>query len=271
MEGTTILGADGAVTAIIITFSDELKRSLRNRFVAFCYGSERASEEVQDDGYYSIESTVEEFFSRFDTKKSETQIGMIGELLMHLLHPHTHADLLGAAVYFNKEERNIKKGFDLSFLETEPDAVWYGEVKSGAVRQDQSADAKSHALLMHGARDLHDKLINHERSRWDSALLDADLTLASAEARSVKKLLRTDSVTLKGGAEIVRRAFLGSVTFHNHQESALTDDGTRASMSSIVKGNKFNEVRVLAIQHVDMDDITAFIREGLVVDDANAG
>lgn len=260
-EGTTITATNRTATVVIVEFSDELKRSLRDRFAAFCYGAAKASE---DDEYYSFARTVKVFVTNFDTKGETTQVGMIGELLVHLLHPSTHADLLAAAIYFNKEERNVKKGFDLSFLDTSPDSVWYGEVKTGQVSVNQHAESKSHELLMLAARDLHNKLTTPQRSRWDSAIIDADLTLASAESSTVKKLLRTDALELEKGSPITRRAFLGAVTLHDHDHCRLSDGATLRTADSIKKGGKFDDVRVLAIQYRDAADIVAFLREGLL-------
>jgi len=260
VEGTTISGADRAITVVIVEFSDELKTALRDHFAAFCYGAVQAGE---DDEYYSFARTVEVFLTNFDAKGETTKLGMVGELLMHLLHPATHSDLLGAAIYFNKEERNVKKGFDLSFLEAEAEAVWYGEVKTGRVSTDQSAQEKSHALLMLAARDLHDKLTKSQRSRWDSAIIDADLALASSEASTVKKLLRADALALEMGGAITRRAFLGALTLHDHEHCQLSDEATQISAAAIAKGEKFHDVRILAMQHRNESDMLTFLREGL--------
>ncbi|MCT9821126.1 hypothetical protein N3K63_12640 [Microbacterium sp. W1N] len=265
MRGTTATRNGNAATVLIVEFSDELKDELRARFTAFCYGAERVQE---DNDYYSIEATVSEFLTRFDSKPDETKIGMVGELLMHLLHPTTYADLLSAAVYFNKEDRSIKKGFDLSFLQQSPDTVWYGEVKSGELGALASADDKLHALFLHAARDLHEKLTTPQRSRWDAALLDADLTLASGHAATVKQLLRSDTRALEDGASISRRAFLGSVVLHDIDASAISQDGTDRSMSSIAGSAKFQDVKLLAIQHVGIQEIVSFIRTQMVRADA---
>ena len=261
MEGTTISGTDRAITVIIVDFSDEMKNSLRQQFAAFCYGSIRAGE---DDEYYSFARTVEVFLTNFDSKAETTQLGMVGELLMHLMHPATHSDLLGAAIYFNKEERNVKKGFDLSFLEAEVGSIWYGEVKTGRVAEAQRAEAKSHDLLMLAARDLHDKLTRSQQSRWDSAISDADLTLASAEADTVKNLLRTDVLTLEKGTPITRRGFLGALTLHDHEHCQISDEATLRTAATIDAAGKFHDVRILAIQHRDESDILTFLRDGLV-------
>jgi hypothetical protein len=261
VEGTTISGADRAITVIVTEFSDEIKAALKDHFAAFCYGAVKASE---DDAYYSFSRTVDVFLTNFDSKSKKTQLGMIGELFMHLLHPVTHSDLLSAAIYFNKEERNVKKGFDLSFLESEVDSIWYGEVKTGRVKKDQLAEAKSHDLLMLAARDLHDKLTTSQQSRWDSAIIDADLTLKSPQANTVKKLLRTDVIALEQATPITRRAFLGALTLHDHEHCHISEAGTARSATSITAGGKFHDVRILAIQHLDESDILTFLRDGLI-------
>lgn len=261
MEDVSVWLDDDIAVVVVHTLSDEIREGLRVRLSGFCYGAAAVDADLD---FYSFENTIEQFLERFDSKTVETQVGMIGELLVHLLMPSTHPALTSSAVFFNKEERSIKKGFDLTFHEGDGKAIWYGEVKSGGVGV-ESADTKAGVLLKKAASDLADKLgSGAHRSRWESALIDADLTLQSAHASTVKALLRSDASTLKSGSSISRNAVLASAVFHDAEHCVLTAVETRKAVDAIVKGAKFDKVRMLVIQKTAMNHVVEFLRTELV-------
>lgn len=192
---------------------------------------------------------------------------MAGELLVHLVFPGEHFDLTSGGIFFNKEEKNIKKGFDLMFLEGTSSGVWYGEVKSGETSSDpdsdseHSTDGKVHSLLMEAARDLASKLrADAPRSRWDSAIIDASLALTSGEADTMKKLLRRDSQVVQAEGQLPANAMLAGVVFHNYEHCEVTEGQVRATATSIAESGKFARVRVVAAQQNVYDGLISFLR-----------
>lgn len=254
------LVADADVGVVIVDFiSDEMKSTLRSNLASYCYGAVRIEE---DSTFYSFGSTMLQFIQRFDSKARTVRLGMAGELLIHMLVGEIQFPIASAGIFFNKEERNIKKGFDLTFLEPGSSAVWYGEVKSGET--EGTANDKVHALLTTAANDLVQKLRpGAPRSRWESALLDADLTLQSVEARTMKTLLRADATTFGNGSTPPLNAVLAGVVFHATDHCCIDEDQVRTSAAALVDAAKFRRIKVIAAQQTVFDELVAYIRTEL--------
>lgn len=201
---------DGQLIVITIDrLSEELVEHIRGCLVAVCRGPAAA------DGVpgWDYKSTVRELNTRLRSKSRDIQVGMIGELLTHVLAPLIIPHLSQASVYFNKEERLHKKGFDMTFLEDATSRLWYCEVKSGEIGTLNVAK-KSVQLLKAAANDLIEKLTNTERaSLWDAAINDAMLVLHDPTLKKAKQLLSTDSDDAQRGADWERHAILTAGVF----------------------------------------------------------
>ena len=251
---------DGGVALVLVdVVSDELGEQLRERLSAYCYGAANVDE---DADYYSFEQTIEELLVRYESKPSATRIGMAGELLVHVLVSHTHPEMTSSAVFLNKEERSIKKGFDLTFHTAEGGAVWYGEVKSGLVKDPQSADEKSAALLKTAAADVADKLgKGAQRSRWDSAVADAYLTLEGAHAASAKALLRNDATEVAAGSLTTKNVVVAAVVMHEIDHCEISGDTVRKVASALNSAGRFSNVAVLVAQQHEIETLIDHLRE----------
>jgi len=246
------------VSALIVDrISDEMKGLIQARLSDYCYGAIRV---LEDSTYYSFEKTVEQFLERFESKHRTTQIGMAGELLVHLLMPMAHPALTNVSVYFNKEERSIKKGFDLTFFHEDTQAVWYSEVKSGEP-SNESADSKASSLMMTAASDLASKMTaGSPRSRWESAQLDAGLALTSAKATTVKTLLRRDATLVNDGNDLLVNAVLAVTVFHDSAHCEIDEAVVIQSAKRIAQTKRFQNLRVIAAQQSVFDEIIQFLR-----------
>lgn len=248
-------------TALVIveSISDEFREHLRERLAAFCYGAVLVDE---DASYYSFERTISEFLVRYETKAPATKIGMAGELIVHVLMPHAHPDLSSSAVFLNKEERSIKKGFDLTFHAPKSDALWYGEVKSGEVADGQSADEKSATLLKLAAADIADKLgPGAERSRWDSAIYDAGATLESSQAHTAKALLRSDVSSALDGKKYDKNVVLAAAVLHALDHCRISPEALGDTVDGLNSSGRFSKMAVLAVQQDEIESVIEFLRE----------
>jgi hypothetical protein len=244
---------------VLESLSDEFNDHLQSVLASFCYGAQTAGEDAE---YYSVSRTIEEFFRRYDSKPIRTRIGMAGELVVHLFMPHAHPDLLSAAVFFNKEERSIKKGFDLTFRSAVHGDVWYGEVKSGEASGGQTADEKAKDLLETASSDLKGKLgPKATQSHWDSAIVDAGLTLASGQAATMKRLLRSDHQALRAGKAIVKRAVLAATVMHPCDHCRVSEAAATWFAAAARTAERFSEVRVLVVQQPELETVIAQLRE----------
>lgn len=264
IEGIRLHEAGSTALVVVESVSDKFKMHLRERLAAFCYGAVEAAE---DTTYYSFEKTVKEFLDRYEKKPDSTKIGMAGELIVHVLMPHTHPELSSSAVFFNKEERSIKKGFDLTFHAADGQSIWYGEVKSGEVNERQTADEKSASLLKLAARDLSAMLgPGAERSRWDSAMIDAGLTLESAQAKTAKALLRSDVSFATAGDGYTKNVVLASAVMHALDHCQVSDAELHSTVAGLNIDARFSSMCVLVVQQEEIESIISFLRE--VVADA---
>lgn len=266
VQGITVVTTGESVAILVHELSDELKSLVRDRLAGICYGS---ADIVEDPEYYSFEKTVEEFLKRYDTKPDSTKIGMAGELIIHSLMPEHHVDLVNTSILFNKEERSIKKGFDLTFTTLSMDELWYGEVKSGRVakpkpgKEVQSASAKLEQLVATAAGDIHGKLTKQRnRSWWDSAMTDAGKVLQTDDAKSIKKLLRAHSGNATAGEDGFN-VLLGAVVMHESLLDKITLEASAAASKKVTDSQKFRRAKLLVVQQETAELLIDFIRTGL--------
>lgn len=261
MKGLKTVSANDASVIILESVSDEIRAALKLRLSEYCYGRVKAGE---DPDYYSFDLTVDEFFKLYDTKPDKTRLGLAGELISHLLIPHSHEQLESACVYLNKEEQNVKKGFDLTFRDRDDGGLWYGEVKTGRVRKSITADKKVRELVSTAEHGLHAMFTSDvRRKRWDAAIFDADSALQSSDASSVKSLLRADFKTVNAGYAVKVNALLCAVVMHPLDLSQISSDMGAELIESVSGRARFDRLRLLLIQQADLEVLVSVLRDSL--------
>lgn len=257
MQGVEEIAVGRGHLVVVHDLSDELKDHISAHLTAICHGKALSDE---DPAYYSLKRTLTEFLARIETKPWETQLGMLGELLTHVLAPIRFPEVTLSSVYFNKEERNVKKGFDLTFARSDWSEVWYCEVKSGEL-QHGTPEEKIRALLGTAVRDLREKLSDAERrSLWDSAVDDATKVLASAEARSVRDLLRADWVSAEEGRDWDKFGLVSAVLFHPVATSQVAPADLEVRLATVDRAGFFTRLEMLALQKSTAMKVLDFIR-----------
>lgn len=263
MDGLRIVTVADASLLVLEEVTDEIRAALEARLVEYCYGRVESGE---DPDYYSFDLTIDEFFKLYDSKSDKVKVGLAGELITHLLLPHGHYHLESACVYLNKEERNVKKGFDLTFRDTGDGGLWYGEVKSGRLNKDQTADGKARDLIGIAELGLNAMFTTDVRKkRWDAALFDADHALSGDDASSVKKLLRADFKAINDGLPVKVRALLCAVVMHPVDLSAVNASTGQVLIDRVSSRGRFDDLRILLIQHSDLEDLIGILRNSLEV------
>jgi hypothetical protein len=148
--------------------SAELKKLIKKNLSTICHGS-HISDYFQDP-LYSYRTTLESFLERYDSKTPETKIGMVGELLSHLLITELYDDFNVASAFFNLEENSIKKGFDLILCRTSDKTLWITEVKSGKLHKGKNHDQTTRNLLNSAKQDLNKRLNETEKKYWYNSI-----------------------------------------------------------------------------------------------------
>jgi len=240
---------------IIDNFSDEIKDAVRARLCEICYGLQ-----ILQPGsmYTDYKLTLKEFLDRFDTKTPKQQKGIIGELLTHVLLRYYLDNLKPASILFNKEERSMRKGFDLIFLESEHAKVWYSEVKSGQPTITATSSSKSLNLLQTARADIINKFTNAPSSVWLSAVYDSNLTVAENVRPLLQRLLEADAPA-KRQDDFSAAAILVSVVYASRTDEINYDDLSNY-FNTVYDEELFSDLIVVSIQKETIRRVVEFLR-----------
>jgi len=169
---------------IVDDLSLQLQEIIRRELSKVCHGPAKAEEGRKSYGY---KPTIREFVKRYKAKASATKLGMIGELLCHILLFHFNNKLKPASPFFNMEEGSIKKGFDLMIIDTKDNSFWITEVKSGELGE-KNKQQKIRLLIDLAKADLIERLTSNNSTIWLSAINNIEISLAGNT--SEKKYLK---------------------------------------------------------------------------------
>lgn len=168
LKGVSFESTGDYAVCHIELLSDEVQELIRKNLSSICHGSRATS--TRPSVIYGYKATLNSFLERCATKTPETQIGMIGEFLSHVLLPYYFDDFRVVSPFFNMEEKSIKKGFDLLLFRLKDSTIWITEVKSGNVHKNKNYDQTTTDLLRLARDDLKKRLGSEETMYWYNAL-----------------------------------------------------------------------------------------------------
>lgn len=244
----------------ILEFSDELKKLIREQLSFICYGAANASSRRK---IYNYNNTLKEFIKRYDEKKNNTQKGMIGELIVHVLINEFFPEYETVSPFFNIEERSIKKGFDVVLTNKKNHMMWITEIKSGELHKGKDANGTNVDLLNTAKSDLYGRLNGENQSLWLNAINGAKIALDSKKDLKdvVIEILEEygdDSVDNKIDSRNMN-VFLSSVVFSNLSNS-IAESRVKNKYDSIIKEKKFSGTFLLSVQKETYNKIYYFLK-----------
>ncbi|WP_295795246.1 Hachiman antiphage defense system protein HamA [Mucilaginibacter sp.] len=188
VSGITLLQNNNCFYIIVNVFSDELKGLIRNQLAGVWNGFAEVEESPE---IHSYKRTLNSFLDRYRDKAETTKKGMIGELLSHILINEYMQTFTSLSVLKNKEERSIKKGFDIIYFDNIKMNVWYSEVKSGRRESGSETSSEYNTILLNRSHTGISTMFDEKRSSlWESALIDVKLTIQDSKGRlKLKNLL----------------------------------------------------------------------------------
>jgi len=257
LKGVRIVRGKAGTICFIDDFSIGLQEEIKNRLSDIFHG---ASEVNSSPIFYSYSNTLKSFVERYNTKDEDTKKGIIGELLAHLLYSTVYTEHKSISILKNKEERSIKKGFDIVYFDSKEFKIWYSEVKSGKSSTAKVNSTKYNTVLLDRSKsDIDEKLSSNRNSIWESAMIDATLTIEDHNQRlTLKQLLSSDSPVLIKDISLRKNAIMISVLYHD-----LSDEIEIASIEKFyentVRENKFLNVIAFSIQKATYEKIARFI------------
>lgn len=251
----------------IVDLTDNIKKCIKESLSDICYGEIHVNE---NDDLIDYEYTLEEFFERYNSKSDKQKKGIIGELLTHITFIYFLKDFKTTSVLFNKEEKSMRKGFDLIMYDINHKNMWYTEVKSGEccvdktkciyeVRKcDNKTKEKGVALLKIAESDILDRISNKSKAIWNSALIDVNLTQESNARQYIRSLLKEDSKNIELNNSKESNVILVSMLFEEKGKYSLSD--VQDYYNELINRNIFKKVILIAIQKDTYFAVENFLR-----------
>lgn len=261
MDGVSFNQVDQYALCCVENFSDELKQALRENLSRICHGAEQAS---KDRAMYRYPATIKHFWNeRYSTKPWETRIGMLGELLSHIIILKLFPDFDVVSPFFNMEEKSIRKGFDLLLYEASNNSVWITEVKSGGRGKGKTSCTATSALLRLAKDDLKKRLAEPELNHWLNAINAARNAIHNkAKYRdAVIELLELEGDLAEGDGATAsdNNVFLVAALFSDVSEP-IADKTVSTFTNKLVKDSVFKTVWVLSMHKGTMEKLEAFLK-----------
>lgn len=241
----------------IDSLSEELKDIIRGLLKGIWNGFSEADSLPE---FYSYKNTLQSFLDRYNSKSDDIKKGMIGELLAHILINCEYHNLTSLSILKNKEERSIKKGFDIIYCQLEEDKLWYSEVKSGRSETSKKNSSEYNTELLNRAKKGILEMISEKRvSLWESALFDVSAMIKENDGRlELKKLLSEDSPPQRTNQK--KNVILISVLYHSlHDE--INEQTVFDYLNSTKSEDVFEDLIIISVQKNTFEKVAKFLTD----------
>ena len=254
IEGVRLSESPNNTIIYIDSFSNELKQIIRKQLQGIWNGFSNVDNLPE---FYSYKNTLASFLDRYNNKTAETKKGMIGELLAHILLSHQKNNLTSLSILKNKEERSIKKGFDIIYCELNYNKLWYSEVKSGSSNTNSATDYNQ--VLLKRAKDGISSMIYERRnSLWESALFDVSATIKDTDGKlELSKILSNDSPTMNNIQK--KNVILISVLYHDLGDK-IEQNSILQFLADVKNENIFLDTIIFSIQKATFIAVSDFLQ-----------
>ncbi|WP_332236854.1 hypothetical protein [Sporolactobacillus sp. KGMB 08714] len=261
IDGVRCVQKKTYIVFYIDDFSDDIKSIIRDQLSSICHGPSKASKKRV---MYNYRNTVISFLERYKKKSSNLRIGMIGELLAHVLIHQFLSDFNTVSPFFNMEEKSIKKGFDIVVYSRGKNELWITEVKSGELHEKKNSNETLKILLGKAKNDLITRLNENEQSLWDNAINGATVALDNETdiKNAVISILEEvdESVVNQSATSTDKNVILVSTLFADLKDE-ITEKNINDFYTNTINEKKFRDLLVLAIQKRTYEKVVAFLKE----------
>jgi hypothetical protein len=235
----------------IHNLGDELKDKIKEQLVEICHGEYAL---VSGLNYHSFDETVKELVNHRIPSNINRKVGVIGELLLNVLI-REFTDIKIVSPFFNLEERNVKKGFDIIAVDPNKD-LWIIESKAGELGKLKTATEKVCERINTAKRDLDTRLNMHNSQLWLNAVNSVRSALAdTSEKNTIVNILNKNSNSCLSNDKNV---ILGGTVFCIFN-STIDSIELRKLYNSILSSNKFSKLKLIAIQKQTYQAIIDFL------------
>lgn len=225
---------------------ETIKQKLKQLLVTICYGKEQEELEI-----ISFDETIEELNKRIERKTDEQKAGMIGELLFHLKSFEKLKNYSHISIYLNREERSVKKGFDVLLFDGKK--VWYTEVKSRENAQNENITDSHVSKIQEAITDVKGKFSSNNKNYW----LTAKSNIANVEEKELKKQI-ADILTKEIDKQIEKNAIGVSAVFKKD-----IDNIDKKKVKEVLdrEKNNFKNIVAVCISHEDYKKMVKILKE----------
>ena len=224
----------------IHNLSDELKDKIKEQLVEICHGEYAL---VSASKYFSFDETIKELVNHRLPKAKNKKIGAVGEILLNVMI-REFTDMKIVSPFFNIEERNVKKGFDIIAVDSAGD-LWFIESKAGEQGKLKSSTEKVCERINEAKKDLDIRLNKDNSQLWLNAIKSVKSSLDdNSEKKTIMNILEKNSNSC---SSIDKNVVLGGTVFCLF-DSVIDSFKLSNLYISILKSNKFSKIRLIAIQ-----------------------
>lgn len=235
----------------IHSLSDELKDKIKELLVEICHGEYAL---VSGLSYHSFDETVKELVNHRIPRSINRKVGVIGELLLNVLI-REFTDIKIVSPFFNLEERNVKKGFDIIAVDPNND-LWIIESKAGELGKLKTSTEKVCERINTAKRDLDTRLNMHNSQLWLNAVNSVRSALDdTSEKNTIINILdKNSSSCLSNDKNVI----LGGTVFCIF-DSTIDSIKLKKLYNSILSSNTFSKLKLIAIQKQTYQAIIDFL------------
>lgn len=251
MEGVSTTKTGEYIVLEIQYLSEELKEKIRKELVEICHGEYAL---VSGFSFHSFNETIKELVNHRIPNDKNRKIGVIGELLLNVLIREA-TDIKIVSPFFNLEERNVKKGFDIIAVDSNND-LWIIESKAGELGTLKTPTDKVCERINSAKRDLVRRLNTNNSQLWLNAVNSVRCALDDTnEKNTIVNILNTNSTSCLSSDKNV---ILGGIVFCLF-DCKIDSIELKNLYDSILDSRNFSKLKLIAIHKQTYQAIIDFL------------
>ncbi|EAH8148660.1 DUF1837 domain-containing protein [Campylobacter coli] len=242
---------NGEVTILEVqNLSEELKKKICDKLVEICHGEYALRSGFNE---HSFEATVKELINYRISKYEIKKLGVIGELLLNVLI-REFTDMKIISPFFNLEERNAKKGFDIIAIDSDKE-LWIIESKAGELGDYENSTEKVCERINAAKNDLNTRLNESNSQLWLNAINSVRSALDdNSEKNTIVNILKDNHSYSSCDKNVV----LGGTVFCIF-DTKIDSIELEKLYNLILTSNKFSKLKLIAIQKQTYQAIIDFL------------
>jgi hypothetical protein len=251
MDGIYVSILGNNIIIEIHDLTDELKKKIKDELVEICQG-EYALTSISS--HCSFPKTIEELVDHRLPKDKNKKKGAVAELLLNVII-RIYTDMRIISPFFNMEERNVKKGFDIIAIDEKND-MWFIESKAGEAKAPESVTDKLVERINTAKRDL-DKRLNDDNSQlWLNAIKSVRSSLDdNSEKATIVNILEENS---NSPTSSNKNVVLGGTVFCIY-DSCIQQDKIKKLYNKLNDENTFLNLQIIAIRKKTYEKIYEYL------------